>query len=245
MRKPITLALGLAALLIAPTALAQEPAVGQAGTFAISAERLMGYSWTKTKSEGNFDPGDNDVEIEGSRTQFDLLARGSVDSPFVAPRLAFDYFVINGLSVGGSIAYYTYEEDDPTQTTNGNSVDLDEESGHGFLFAPRVGYLYMFSPVLGIWPRAGITYASGTTEVNDRNPGPGNADTEFNASVLDLSLEGMLVITPVPHGGFTVGPTVDIPLAGSGEVTIGDNSNDLDKVRITSIGIQAGVLVWF
>lgn len=231
---------------MAPTALAQEPTAGQAGTFAISAERLMGYSWTKTKSEGNFDPGDNDVEFEGSRTQFDLLARGNVDTPFVTPRLAFDYFVINGLSVGGSIAYYTYEDDDPTQTTNGTEVDQNEESGNGFLFAPRVGYLYMFSPMIGIWPRAGITYASGTTETNDRTPGPGpDNDTEFNAHVFDLSLEGMLVITPVPHAGFTVGPTVDIPLAGSGEVTIADQSNDLDKVRITSIGIQAGVLVWF
>src|SRR5262245_41312198 len=145
MRNRLALALGLSALLVAPTALAQEPTVGQAGTFAISAERLMGYSWTKTKSEGNFDPGDQDTEFESSQTQFDLLARGSVNSPFVAPRLAFDYFVINGLSVGGSIAYWTYEQDDPTQTTEGTSIDQDEASGNGFLFAPRVGYLYMFS----------------------------------------------------------------------------------------------------
>lgn len=244
MRTRLSLALGLATLLAAPAAFAQEPTVGQAGTFAISAERLMGYTWSKTKSEGTFDPGDQDTEFEGSRTQFDLLARGNVDNPFVAPRLAFDYFVINGLSVGGAIAYYTYEEDDPTQTTDGTSVDLDEQSGDGFLFAPRVGYLFMFSPMLGIWPRAGVTYASATNKVNDRGPGPDN-DLEVNANVFDLTLEGMLVITPVPHGGFTVGPTVEIPLAGSGEYTLGDNSNDLDKVRITSIGIQAGLLVWF
>jgi hypothetical protein len=249
MRTRLAIALGLTSVLAAPSVLAQEPGIGRAGTFAISAERLMGYSWSKTKTEGEVDPGDIDVDTENSRTQFDFLARGTVENPFVAPRLAFDYFVIDGLSIGGAIAYYSTNEETETDIEGFADPFESETRSSGFLIAPRVGYLYMFSPMFGIWPRGGITYTSGSSE-DENGDGPDD-DDELEANAFDLTLEGMFVIAPVPHAGFTLGPTFDIPLAGSGEVTLGNGgpggpqSGDLDKVRITSIGIQAGVLVWF
>lgn len=249
MRTRLAIALGLTSVLAAPAVLAQEPGIGRAGTFAISAERLMGYSWSKSKTEGEVDPGDIDVDTENSRTQFDFLARGTVENPFVAPRLAFDYFVIDGLSIGGALAYYSTNEETELQVEGIDDPVESETRGSGFLIAPRVGYLYMFSPMFGIWPRGGVTYASGRSE-NENGDGPDD-DEEFEANAFDLTLEGMFVIAPVPHAGFLIGPTFDIPLAGSGETTFnppgpgGQLSGDVDKVRLTSIGIQAGVLVWF
>jgi hypothetical protein len=245
MRKTLMLAFGFATLLAAPAVFAQEPGVGKAGTFAISAERLFGVSWTKTKSEGEFDdPGPGapeDRKFETSTTQFDFLSRGSTSGAFVIPRIGFDYFVINGLSIGGAIGYSTFEED-AEQTIDGDTEDADEDTGNLFLVSPRVGYLFMFTPAIGIWPRGNFTYASAHVETNHPDPVP---DEELDASIFNLGLEAHLVIAPVPHVGFTVGPTVDIPIAGSGEVQTGTTSNDLDKVRVTSVGVHAGMLVWF
>ena len=94
----------------------------------------------------------------------------------------------------------------------------------------------MFSDVVGIWPRGGFSYVSGKHKVGD------NEDTFHN---LALSLEAMLTITPVPHAGFLVGPTLDFPFIGSGETDNGQQKTDIDKYRITTIGLQAGIFVWF
>lgn len=232
--------LGLVCSLFAPQALGQDR-FATAGRFAIGAERVFGYASTTTKVETEFQPGNIDYERETTKTQLDFLARGDVGDPFVAPRVGFDYFVIDGLSIGGAFAY-TSSKEDGDETIGNNNNDLAEEESSGFAIAPRVGYCFMFNDTVGIWPRGGFTYASAKTEVNN----PGNApDTGTEFSVLDLTLEGMLVITPVPHAGFMVGPTIELPLSGSGEVDQGNTTQDIDKVKITTIALQAGVFVWF
>ncbi len=236
--------LALATLLAAPVATAQElgtPTVGQAGTFAISGERLFGVTWTKTKTNGERQPGNVDTETVNKRTQLDFFSRGNVSSPFVAPRIGFDYFVINGLSVGAAIGYTTYSEDAEI-TQNDATTSEPKDSGHALLLAPRVGYLFMFTPVLGVWPRGGFSYVSGTAKTENPDPAP-NVTTD--ASLFDLTLEGMFVIAPVPHAGFMVGPTAEVPIAGSGEYKVGTTAQDLDKVRVTSLGLHAGLFVWF
>ncbi|MBK9001071.1 MAG: hypothetical protein IPM35_35565 [Myxococcales bacterium] len=232
--------LGLVCSLFAPQALGQER-FATAGRFAIGAERVFGYASTTTKVETEFQPGNIDYERETTRTQLDFLARGDVSNPFVAPRIGFDYFVIDGLSIGGAFAY-TSDKEEGDETVGNNSGDLPEETSSAFAIAPRVGYCFMFNDTVGIWPRGGFTYASGKEETDF----PGNApDTSADYSVLDLTLEGMLVITPVPHAGFMVGPTIDLPLSGSGEIDQGNTSQDIDDVKITTIALQAGVFVWF
>ncbi len=120
---------------------------------------------------------------------------------------------------------------------NGNVTRNPDHDSHAFIFAPRVGYAFMFSDVVGLWPRGGFSYVNGKDQVGD------NEDS-FN--MFALSLEAMLVITPVEHAGFLVGPTFDFPFISGGK---NDNPPrqklDYDTFRITTIALQAGMFVWF
>jgi len=100
----------------------------------------------------------------------------------------------------------------------------------------------MFTPLLGIWPRGGITWLIASSE-----SASGNTKTSSNR--LALTMEVPLVITPVPHAGFTVGPTLDLGLSGSDEIK---NTDDMgvtttlkQDVVGTDFGIQAGLFVYF
>ncbi|MCC6901735.1 MAG: hypothetical protein IT377_22380 [Polyangiaceae bacterium] len=227
--------------------LAVSPAFGQdrfatAGRIAVGAERVFGYASTTTKVETEFQPGNVKFERESTKTQLDFLARGDVGNPFVAPRVGLDYFVIDGLSVGGSVAYVS-DDEESEETLGNNTNQLPDEKGSGFVIAPRAGYCFMFNDMVGLWPRGGFTYASAKEETDAS--GPGQTDSKYEASLFDLTLEAMLVVTPVPHAGFMVGPTLDLPLSGSGELEQGNNSQDLDEVKVTTIALQAGVFAWF
>jgi hypothetical protein len=237
--KARALVLGLFVTCLAPAALAQDR-FATAGRFAVGVERAFGYASTTTKIETDLQPGNVNYESDTTRTQFDFLARGTVKSPFVAPRVGFDYFVIDGLSIGGALGYYSTEHDGD-ETRGNNKTDIVKEEDSGWLVAPRVGYCFMFTDMVGIWPRGGFTYASGKEE---RSP-PVGADQKLEADVLDLTIEGMLVISPVPHAGFMVGPTLEFPLSGSGELDQGNASQDLDDIKVTTLALQAGVFAWF
>lgn len=241
MNRFLTLGFAAVAVLAARTATAQE--FGKAGGFIIAADRVVGFTSTKTKAEGDVQVGNVSTryESETSSTQFDFLVKGSAADPFVAPRLAFDYFVIDGLSLGGAIGYSSGSFDGD-ETINNNNRDLDEVDTSLFVVSPRVGYAAMFTPVVGIWPRGGFTYWSATQDTNR----PGNqADSKFEASGLAFTAEFMLVIAPVEHGAFLVGPTVDFPLTGSAKDENGNATTDLDELKIRTIGLQASVGVWF
>lgn len=240
--KARALTLGVFLCTLSTAAFAQER-FATAGRFAVGAERVFGYASTNTKVETEFQPGNVKYESDTTRTQLDFLARGNVNNPFVAPRIGFDYFVIDGLSIGGALAYYSSEYDGD-ETFGNNTDDIDKETNSGWAIAPRVGYCFMFTEMIGLWPRGGFTYASGKEETDPANP-PNAPDQQFEASVLDLTLEGMLVITPVPHAGFMVGPTLELPLSGSGETDVGGTKQDLDEIKITTIALQAGVFAWF
>ena len=54
-----------------------------------------------------------------------------------------DVFVIDRLSIGGSLAFFTQ--------TGDNGLD-------GVLFSPRVGYTFELSKLVTFWPRGGLTY---------------------------------------------------------------------------------------
>jgi hypothetical protein len=238
--KRTALSAGLFVIALTSAASAQD-SFATAGRFAVGAERVIGYASTTTKVDTEFQPGNVKYELEETRTQFDFLAKGDVSNPFVAPRIGFDYFVIDGLSIGGALGY-TSDEVDGDETLGNVNGDLDRVKTSGWLIAPRVGYCFMFSDTVGIWPRGGFTYAAGKEETEP----PGNQpDSKLEFTLLDLTLEGMLVVTPVPHVGFMVGPTIDLAVAGSGESNQGNTSQDLDEVRVTTLGLQAGVFAWF
>ncbi|MGC4092527.1 MAG: hypothetical protein QM756_32545 [Polyangiaceae bacterium] len=115
-----------------------ERSFGNAGELAISAERLVGVSRTAstTKVMG--------IKEKSSTNRVNLLLNHNGDSRgYSSPRLAFDYFAIDGLSLGASVGF------------SANSGDFKSRE---VLVAPRVGYALMFSETVGIWPRLGIVY---------------------------------------------------------------------------------------
>ncbi|MBK7586582.1 MAG: hypothetical protein IPI67_41140 [Myxococcales bacterium] len=217
MRRAIGILTFSAVMFGGSAAFAQAQTFGKSGTFAFGAERLFAFYKQKVSFEA---PNGNEDDYSSSGLGFGW---GAESYPFNVPRLGFDYFVIDQLSIGGALAYASYDVDD-----NGPGG-----SGDAFLFAPRVGYFIGFTDVFGFWPRGGFTYHS-------LDPDGGNN----NRWGLALTLEANFTIAPTEHFAFMVGPTFDIDFMGKTECG-GPNNSDDCKLRYRSFGIQVGLLGWF
>lgn len=190
-------------------ATAQE--LGRKGDAVFSADRLMGVSGTHVAGEAG------PLDYENDWTTISFGWRGSPGgSPFDVPRISFDYLIIDHLSIGGSLGYYATDPDDGPDVS-------------AFLFHPRVGYAYAFGRVVGIWPRAGLTYH--TVDVDD----------DFEESGLALSLECPFTFSPATHFAFHVGPTFDVDMFGERD----PNPVDEGDHKYRAFGLNAGLLGWF
>ncbi len=210
--------------------------LGTPGQLSLSAERLFGYS-TVTETET-----DNDTDVEVSDTISGFGALSAYPShPLNLPRLGIDYFPIAGLTLGGSITFMTYSTSREVDGTEG-----DGASTTIFSVSPRIGYALMFTDMVGLWPRGGITYYNQSTDIEITNSLTNETSTvESSRSETALTLEAHLVIAPIDHVGITVGPTLDIGLSGSGEMDNLDGTTNKSDLSSTVFGIQAGLAVWF
>jgi hypothetical protein len=191
---------------------------GSQGDVAFSADRLFAVHSTHIEEER--DAPLDDVETDVSGVGFGW--RGPFQpSPYDVPRFAFDIFVTDGLNIGASIAYASLDID----------VEGNEGDGSAFLFAPRVGYVWMFGRVGGFWLRGGLTYHSY------------NADSAplfgYDESGLAVTAEPTFVIAPVQHFAFLIGGTLDLSLTGSR-----DRGNVENDVRYRVWGLQFGLMGW-
>jgi len=183
------------------------------GTFALGAERITGVFHADEKT----DPGGT-----AGNTAFALFGN-SEDSPLAGawqlPRIGFDVFVASGLSLGGSFVVL-----DRSRSGN-DATDI--------IFAPRVGFGYMFGRVVGIWPRGGMSYW--------HESGSGNAEAHSFAFDLDVPL----LFAPAHNFAITLGPLLDVGFAGdvSGGVDVGavrvGGSSDTSFVQY---GLSAGIV---
>jgi len=261
LRTTIPAAIALACLGVVRQAHAQTAVsgFGNPGQFIVSADRLFGLNVWSVKTEDQptaTDPTPSNP-TKASGTGINLLwggdasaaAAGTPNAPvYSIPRLAFDYVVIPGLTVGGAIGYF--HRGGSTESTNiaGVTTSVDSPSGNALLFNPRVGYIFDFTPLLAVWARGGFTYFWAKSEGT-----VGPVMTKNSIDGLALTIDPQLVITPVPHFGITVGPMIDIPLFGSskGEQTTtlgpGGSMTELSEasVKISNWGISAGILGYF
>ncbi len=220
MKRSFQCAFGMAALLVSSSAFAQT--FGEKGQLGISAERLFGfYHQSSTETVAG-------VENKTTVDSFSLLTPslgGTAVGFFGAPRVAGDYFVIDHLSLGGAIGYSHFSAG--STAPNGATTSVGYDS---FLFAPRVGWAYMFNDIVGIWPRAGFTYVT-YNPVND------------SEHIFAFTAEVPFVFTVIPHVAFWAGPTLDLGITGSHNQTTGaiTQSNDLNA---TEIGIQTGMTAY-
>lgn len=208
MHKTLASALTVALTLAGGTAFAQQ--FSDQGTLAFSADRLFGFYLT----ERNVELDDVPARQDNDAFEVGLLWQGPGLTPFTIPRLGVDYFVINHLSIGGTVGFTSADDDD-------NGIDYQ-----AFLFAPRVGGAWMFNDWAGIWPRGGFSYYSFDV---------GNTD----ASQFSLTAECQFVLSPAEGFAFVVGPAFDIGLTGGWDPP-GPGSGD---VNMYSIGLlTAGVM---
>jgi hypothetical protein len=182
---------------------------GREGTLAIGAERLFGIVGTSTETE----------DVESDSTSISFMWGGGGERVYDRPRAAVDYFIIDSLSLGGSLGFYTWSEE---------VEDGPENDGSGFLFAPRVGYMLQFTDILGFWPRGGFTY------VND------NVEDAYSDSATALSVEAPLVIGLGRELAITVGLTLDLGIGGEIETELPAPAADVDQEH-TQFGIQVGL----
>lgn len=198
--------------------------IGDTGQFVIGVERLSALSFDSMTT-------DFPAAMGGKQTQkstgFALLgnsyALGGTTLSSV-PRLGFDYFVIDGLSLGTSLGYMQLSLQ---QEQGGQSQDLGTQDT--VLFAPRIGYALQFGDTFSFWPRAGVTYAN----VSSKSSGGGGADS---AHFLDVTVEPLFGISPVSHFVIAGGPYLDLGVGGAGST----GSSDIGE-KATSFGLTFGL----
>lgn len=129
------------------------------------------------------------------------MSKGRTNVQF-AP--AADVFVIDGLSVGGTIAFQ-YNK-------------LGNYDGTRFSIGPRVGYNFAFTNLLSFWPKIGFAYAHTSADYNVSEADLASGKRTSHDS-LALNLFAPLMIHPTTHFFVGLGPFLDVDLAGSDRVT--------------------------
>lgn len=201
--------------------------ISDAGRFVVSGERLFGVAWVKETTSGG---GRDQSE---SVTSISLLTKQTEANPFAAPRIAFDGFVVDGLSLGGSVGYSNFS------ISESGVISGDGPSYHAWLVSPRIGYAYMFNDNVGLWPRLGVTYVNQTVSASAAVAGA-NVSADSNSHFVALSAEVPLAFTPVPHALITIAPTLDWGFSGS--TGAGNASADVTAI---GLGLHAGLGIWF
>lgn len=220
---------GIALSCVAIAAQAQRKVdnIGNAGGLVIGAERLAGVYHTKNTAETTQEEAGVELttEVETSTTTFAVF--GHNPGAFTEiPRLALDYFVIDGFSVGGSLMFMRNNIDiggeqrisgagSPTQ-----SSDLEDQkiTQQVLVVHPRIGYAVAFNEYVGVWPRAGISYThlERTQKVSLGDPVQGSRNVEVKSTLTftNLTLEGLLFVSPFSNFAFVGGPFADLGLGG-------------------------------
>ena len=154
------------------------------------AERLLGLQHVSVNEERP-----NQPDREYDYNEF-TLGWSPTGSALTAPRFGFDAFLNNGLSLGVSGGYFSFDDNDR------------DDDRSGVLFAPRVGYLWDFTDSIGFWLRGGLGYYS--------------FGREYHLSGMALGGEGAFVFAPSSNFAFMVGPFFDATVFGEQEHQAGD-----------------------
>jgi hypothetical protein len=230
-----------AAVLLAAPSIRAEDKFGGAGQIVISAERLFGVVAASETQKADGSP----VETTGKSTTISFLSQpaASAFTNYSFARVGVDFFPIDGLSLGAAIGVFSVSTSSEAEG-GGTTVEQDGPTLTGFVLAPRVGYAYLFHPMVGVWPRGGITYVNAGGSYDS----PTGGSSESSANRLAVSLDVPLVIVPAPHAAITVGPTLDLGVSGGNEneqTSMGVTTTTKADAKATEFGLQVGLAIAF
>jgi len=145
----------------------------------------------------------SDASISVQRTT-QSETNGALTTVSLAP--AADYFVIENLSIGGSVGLYYSKS--------------GETSGTRFTIGPRVGYNFEVSRLLSVWPKLGLNYAhTGSNAPQIVNPDTGTLSGDDDNNAIALSLFAPVMLHPAPHFFAGLGPFLETDLSGDNRAT--------------------------
>ena len=148
------------------------------------------------------------------QTYFSILLHDQPVTPYGIPRIGLDYFQSDHFTLGGALGYASSSPDGGSRR-------------HTFFVHPRAGFLLPISTGIDLWLRAGFSYYD-------------TGSDEVNRSGLAVDLSGMLTLNVAGNFALALGPQADIGLLGDLEIEgVGSSA-----ARITSVGINAGLLGW-
>lgn len=237
---------------------------GDKGQLILSADRLMplfGYSHISIDAANN-----TANSVSTSNSEISLLfahASGSNVNGAVpllldvhaVPRIAADFTIINNLTLGLGLGFLFGLGGNQKVTTQNGAVQtqtkVDSPTGTMIGLAPRVGYILPFGEHLAFWPRLGFAFYS-VNETQKTVTNNGNTTTtttnEVTNTAFSLDLDPQLAIIPVEHFFITVGPTLNIPIAGSlssSQTTGATTTNPVSQdTAILHFGINASIGGW-
>ena len=140
---------------------------------------------------------------QGANMTFIDIGTADTTSRFpVKPRVAFDFVVSERVTVGAA-ANAGYVRISSTSFVPGNGPDAFVVE-----LAPRLGGFFRASKHFAFWPRAGVTWE----RVSASRP-------DFGGRVshqLGADLDAFVVAFVTRDVGITIGPSITLPLAGSG-----------------------------
>jgi hypothetical protein len=272
-RRLMAVAAGVGVMLTGALAHAQSKSnFGDPGEFIFSADRLMpvlGYSHASITETNPPAGATKVVETENSSSLgfFWGGTPGFTDVPtvdgapaagipvtnfYTTPRLGFDYTIIPNVTVGGDvILFFTLGGNGSVEQYNngGGTTTTTNPSPTSTLFgiAPRGGYILHLTDLFSVWLRGGVSFYTLTWK---ESATVGNTTTTFSANYnqFALDLDPQLVITPIPHFGFTVGLTGDLPIAGGHSYTRdagGTTSSVSAGSSLMFLGLTSGLVGWF
>jgi opacity protein-like surface antigen len=215
--------------------------IGRTGQFIFGMERVTGIFFDQQLITYKDQTTGASQKFTFKNTSFGLLGLDSA-SPSALPRFALDYVIFEGITVGGSFVLSTRgmsvgggspsaQPPAPPPTSNADGLTLFGNA--------RVGYAYAFDSTFGIWPRAGLAYASSSARSELRDPSTGKSlgTYEYKANFGTVNLELLLAISPIKNIVLTAGPYVDVGIGGG--YTVLRDSTEIDKrdAHLTSYGL--------
>jgi hypothetical protein len=210
------------------------------GQFVFGFDRVTGLYFDRQKI--SYAGGNEDTY---KSTSLNLLGVDA-SSPSQLPRFALDYVIASGFTAGIDLALATrslsLSSDSAQQSIQPPTA---RPKGTTFLGGLRAGYAYPFDETFGVWPRAGLSYATSSADIDITDAMSGTTTTlKQRSHYFDLDLEALLVLSPVEHTAIMAGPFLDLGLGGKYSTTVA-GVEDKRNASLTSFGLIVNAVGYY